>query len=527
MPYELLPIPTWELLDGKKPFKATKDISGDISATNELVKRGVFTDPGLNPTNDMTQPQLVRAGAGKFVSDAALGARQRFAEMRGQTPSDLYSEAQRRQGSDAPLMQTPAGMFGNVAAGTIATLPISGGVPTAAIMGGIVGGLQPTTLSGSATANAVLGAGMGGGGQMAGRTLTGMPSQNLPARQALVDTATGKYGIPLPISARTGSKPLAYLESQLAVTPGGGRMGEMLQGSGETFTKRVMGEAGASGELATQAGLKTANTATGKLYDDIWSVNNVKADNKLLTDLIGARDLASRMLTPPKQAIVQRQIDNILDKVGKNGEIEGNIYQTALRPELRSVRKSETSLDMPMKSVQKALDDAANRSLSSPEDVKKLAQANYQYAVGKAIERHIPKAESRGGVLAPSEALNALGSFPGNAGELGKIAPILREPPQSGTVPRAFSEALLRGGGGAAAGAGMGYYTGGNEGAAAGAVGGAVSPYVAARLLSNPAIQSYAQKGALRMSPPMSEATVQLLRSLGIGSLPLLQGQQQ
>jgi hypothetical protein len=59
-------------------------------------------------------------------------------------------------------------------------------------------------------------------------------------------------------------------------------MADMLQRSNEQYTRAVMREAGAPGELATQGALDTARRGTQQAYQQLWAQNIVKADQQLL-----------------------------------------------------------------------------------------------------------------------------------------------------------------------------------------------------------------------------------------------------
>jgi hypothetical protein len=310
---------------------------------------------------------------------------------------------------------------------------------------------------------------------------------------------------------------MAYVESQLAATPGGGRMADMLHRGNEQYAKAVMTEAGAPGQLATTANLETAKKSAQSAYQQLWGRNIVTADNQFMTDLVAAQDLALRTLTPEKASVVRRQIDNILSKVDASGKIDGTVYQMFLRPEIRGAAAGDSSLKIPLKQVQRALDAVAMRSLNAA-DVDAVTKLNYQYAVQKAIKDRVGPAEARGGTFAPSDMKVAAGDFSGNMGELARIGPLLREPPQSGTVPRAIVEAMTRGSIPAGAGAAYGYHEGGAPGAAGGALAGLLAPAIASRAIANPAMQKYLSGGLLNATPQQTAAIQALLTG---GAIPL------
>jgi hypothetical protein len=223
--------------------------------------------------------------------------------------------------------------------------------------------------------------------------------------------------------------------------------------------------------------------------------------------------LANRTLTPEKARIVQRQIDNILTKIKPGDVIDGDVYQMFLRPEIRGAATGDSSLKMPLKQVQRALDAAAMRSLSGA-DVSAVQKLNYQYAVQKQLGNAVREAEARGGTFSPAAVKGATRQMNmGNITELGKIGPLLREPPQSGSVPRAMSQYLITGVPAAGIGGAYGYSESGAPGALAGVGLGMLSPMLAGRALSSPAVQGYLSQGLLNTTPRQAEVLGALLRA--------------
>lgn len=480
--------------------------------TNKLVANGYAkslggTDYSAEAPSSSTVGRLAE-GFGQGLSTLGRGLKQRLGMMSEE------EVAQTRQ-TDEPLLKTTAGLVGSIAGQTapaIAASFVPGGATLAgaAVTGAGSGALQPTVAGEDVGSNIAKGAAFGAGGHTLGKLIFApIANRNAAPRQALIDLAQQKYNIPLPASVQTGNKPLAYVESQLAATPGGGKMADLLRESNEQYAKAVMAEAGAPGQLASQAALGAAHKGTQGAYAELWSRNLVKADDQLINELAAASDFAKRTLTPAKASVVEKQISNIISKVRPDDTIEGSIYQMFLRPELRTTIKGDSSLQEPLRQVKKALDAAAYRSLQGA-DIDAVKKLNYTYAVQKALQDKVGPAEARGGVFTPSAVQTAVGDMKGNIGELARIGPVLREPPQSGTAPRALVESMLRGAPMAGTGAAYGYYEGGSQGAVKGALAGLLGPVVASRLMANPAAQRYLARGLL--SP--SQGTEDLLRAL-------------
>lgn len=489
--------------------------------TNRLIAAGYAKSLG-GEAPDPTSPGFkgFLEGVGQGMNNLWQGVNQRIGRV-----SD--EEVARTREIDAPLLKTGRGIAGSIvgqaapAIGASVLMPGANTLLGASALGGALGAAQPTAEGEDVAANVVKSAAFGAGGQLLGKALTGpIANRNAQPRQDLVELARGKYGIDLPASTRTGNKPLAYLESQLAVTPGGGRMADLYQRGNEQYAKAVMGEAGAPGQLATTSALAGAKKGTQNAYEELWSRNVVKADTQFIDDLVSAKDVANRSLTPEKARVVEKQIDNILSKVGQNDTIDGSVYQMFLRPEVRSVASGDSSLKEPLKMVQRALDSAAFRSISGA-DADALKRFNYQYAVQKKLAEKVGPAEARGGTFTPAAVQGAAGDMPGNIGELARIGPLLREPPQSGTMPRAVSQYMLSGVPAAGMGAAYGYGEGGTEGAATGAGLGLLAPFIASRAITNPAVQNYLSRGLMQTSPRQQALLGAFLRG-GAPTIPLL-----
>lgn len=128
-------------------------------------------EPTYDPTEGMSTFDKVAAGAGKAVVDTMRGAGQWL----GLASREDVAEARRL---DGPLMQTGAGKVGNFvgnAALLAPTLLIPGAstVPGAAMIGAVMGALQPSVSTGETIGNIALGGVGGAGGQFAANKLGG------------------------------------------------------------------------------------------------------------------------------------------------------------------------------------------------------------------------------------------------------------------------------------------------------------------------------------------------------------------
>ncbi|MCR4302313.1 MAG: hypothetical protein NUV51_11935, partial [Sulfuricaulis sp.] len=135
-------------------------------------KPAMHPTPGMNPTSDMTGLDKFAAGMGKAFVDVGRGAGQLF----GMVDKADIDEARRL---DAPLMDTGAGMAGNIAGNVAAYAPLAlvPGANTIAggtALGALTGAAQPVGEGDSRLANAAIG-GMAGAvvpaGIKAGKTI--------------------------------------------------------------------------------------------------------------------------------------------------------------------------------------------------------------------------------------------------------------------------------------------------------------------------------------------------------------------
>lgn len=121
----------------------------------------------VDPTEGMSGLEKFNAGVGKAFVDVAQGA----AQLVGMGPS--AEEVRDRRELDAPLMNTGAGLAGNVTGNVAmmapaAVLPGAASIPGAAAIGAVTAGLQPTEGAGERIVNMGIGTALGGGTQAAG-----------------------------------------------------------------------------------------------------------------------------------------------------------------------------------------------------------------------------------------------------------------------------------------------------------------------------------------------------------------------
>lgn len=220
-------MPRYEITspDGKR-FEVTAPdgaSQADVLAYAQSQFKSSEPDKPYNPTDDMSGPQKFFAGVGKGMVDLGRGAGQ----MLGIKSQADIDEARKL---DAPLMQTGAGVAGNMT-GTIAAavpammVPGANSVVGAAALGGAMNALQPTAADESRLKNTAVGAALGGAGQYGLGKLAGVmesrlanktaseaarQSQNVPRDSAL--QAARDAGYVTPPSMAEGNLPGRVLE---------------------------------------------------------------------------------------------------------------------------------------------------------------------------------------------------------------------------------------------------------------------------------------------------------------------------
>lgn len=141
--------------------------------------KNITYDKAPDPTSGMNFGEKFNAGMGKAFSDLGRGA----AQMVGMGPS--AEDVRETNKLDAPLMNTGAGMGGNVSGYIAALAPLSripgaNTVGGAAATGALAGALQPTETQGERVGNMALGGALSGGTQ----ALMGPVAQKLGERAA-------------------------------------------------------------------------------------------------------------------------------------------------------------------------------------------------------------------------------------------------------------------------------------------------------------------------------------------------------
>lgn len=256
---------------------------------------------------------------------------------------------------------TTAGKLANAAT------RVSGG----AITGGASAGLLDPA---SATTGGAIGAALPGAVKAAGMAGKALAPEISSDVAALYQKAKS-LGIDVPADRIVNSRPLNAAAASLNYIPLSGRSGteEKMVSQLNRALSRTFGQ---DSDNVTAA-LRKAATNLGDKFEVTLKSNTVKADNQLLDDLVTHVDKASKELGADGAKIIGNQVDEILNKVGANGEIDGqaayNIKKTLDRIGNRNSPEAFYARDL-----KKSLMGALDRSLG-PQEAAAFAKTRKQY----------------------------------------------------------------------------------------------------------------------------------------------------
>lgn len=464
--------------------------------------------PEYNPTEGMSGLDKFLAGAGKGFVDIGRGVGQRVG---------MVSEADvaRSRALDAPLMETGAGLAGNIV-GNVAAFAPTAMVPGAntltgsAALGALSGLAAPTVEGESVLGNAALGAGGGMAAQGIANTISRVVrpvrSQLAPTTDALANAAE-TAGIRLNAAQRTGSKPLATLDSVLDYLPFTGDRQAALKGAQrQAWQKTLLAEAGENADAATPEVMGRMKDRISGEFRRLSQSYQMPVDNDLLNALAAVETKYGRRLPTNQRAIVQSYIDDLTSAQA----LPGDVYQSTrsmLQRQADGLMRSDPVTAGALKEIRDAADEAMGRAVTAtgnPDDAAAWTAARKQWKVMRTIEGAVNDAD---GTISPKRFYNdwkrrnkdslIYGKGAQDVSNVARIGDefIADNVPNSGTAQRQFWQNLLTGGGGAM---GIGMLTGAVPPAALlGAAAGAATPLAAQGLLWSRPGMRYLSTGLL------------------------------
>jgi hypothetical protein len=198
--------------------------------------------------------------------------------------------------------------------------------------------------------------------------------------------------------------------------------------------------------------LNAAKSRIGGQFDAIAGRNTVDVTQSPLLGALIKLDTEQRALGSFADDSVNKLIDKGLDLAAR-GQVDGKTYQV-IRSTLgkraeSSFNGGNAELGQALKQVQRALDDAANSSIS-PADRAAWAQARAQYTAYKLASKRGNVVE--GGNVSPARLSSKIdkqrGDIPQELRDIGLIGETFKPLADSGTASNSVVQALISGGAG-------------------------------------------------------------------------------
>lgn len=367
----------------------------------------------------------------------------------------------------------------------VASGAVSGGVGEATdspVAGMFAGALTPVAVAG------------------ARRMVSPFPNNNPPGRQALIDAAEKKYGIPVTAGQATGSDFLQNMEAKLQQLPfTSGPQRDIANNQRTKFIEAAWRQAGQNASDTSADTLLAARDKIGGTIGAIANRNTLQmtpdVDNQLAT-LAGGLDKQLATIAAPMRNRIEEvfRLSTAHTPPGGTPVIPGAVYRQ-LDTELGKAMKSTDSSDLRNATGElRAILRGAMDASISPADKAAWDTARKQYALYKTIESAAGQAGSGAaeGMMSPVALRGAVVSSVGKDkyaqgfGDLNELARIgqgpLKPRPDSNTSGLSDASNILRGGNVLQHGFSLGGSVGGAAvGGPVGAMIGAALPYALPR----------------------------------------------
>lgn len=366
--------------------------------------------PAYNPTTDMSGTQKFLAGAGKGMTDLVRGAGQMIGVV---SDEDIAASRQR----DAPLMNTGAGMAGNIAGNVAATIPAmlvpgAATVRGAAAIGAGIGALAPVSEDESRLGNAGIGAAGGAAGGVVAKGLSRVlnPQTGASVKQMIAEGVTPTPGQTLGGAFRRteeAAKSIPFVGEGIRKAEARG-----IQDFNRAALNRVLSPIGKKSTAIGNEGVEQARNFVSSSYDDaLKSLKRVDIDTPFSNQL--AR-ISGMTQTLPDD--IQRQFNNIMttqvtDKLTPAGTMSAEQFKTVTSEigKLAQGYKGATNsfdqnqLGDALFAVRKSLMDLAGRM--NPSAKEAIGKADKAYAQLLRVENAASKAQD--GIFMPSQLATA------------------------------------------------------------------------------------------------------------------------
>lgn len=340
-------------------FKAAQPAPKALSAASEVGPLDAFMIGAGRTADKMVQGvrQLYNTATGdkatldKMAADEAEKDRL-FKPLQEQRPLATGL------GAALPALAIPAG--GATAAGFIGRAALSGAAPGAISYGSAEDRLKSAAVGG---AGGALGGALGLGASRllrpAGAGASGVSDDALAAADRL--------GVKLTAGQKTQNPAMVNFENYLAKSPGSsGAMQTRLDGNQRAMNRAAASAMGQSGDDLSEGVFLSAKKGIGSEFERLQQITQPELGNDFLSALakIDADNIA-------KGSFRSKPVDTLVDKgidLAAQGKLTGKAYKE-IRTQLTNdaeaaFRSGDASLGQAIKTVRKALDDAAKSSLS-------------------------------------------------------------------------------------------------------------------------------------------------------------------
>lgn len=381
----------------------TADGSMHTAMSGQQIPAGATVNGQQNATDGMSTTDKTLAGAGKAFVDVGRGAKQLLSNDKPANLSDLVSGttgAQRSQAEidearrlDKDLMNTHAGQAGEMLGNMAMMLATPGGFLGAAATGAAQGALIPTGTGESRAANVGIGALLGSTGQIAGKLLgkvVGGVVQPFRSEMSAAEAAGAKTltdaGVPLNAAQQGGGKVAQTLTNIVGDNPFVGSTLGVEQK--KAFTSAALRTVGVDSETADATIMARIKSKIGDIFDKTAAKYPIPLDDGLMTKLATITSAAGSELGPNEMAIINKQINNIVDHAAAgDGTMTGEAFQNA-RSSLARLQGQKNVTGHWAGEVHDALTEALGR-YASPEDNALINKARTQWKALKQIEPSI------------------------------------------------------------------------------------------------------------------------------------------
>ena len=359
-------------LPSKKPRSAADDVgplqAGVIAAgrTTDKVIQGVRQLYNKATGDDATLAKMATDEADKDALYAPLRERHPIATGLGEA---------------APMLAIPAGGAANTAA-FVGRSALAGALPAAMSYGSAEDRLKAAAVGG---AGGAIGGGIGLGLakllKPAGAAAGGMSDDAL--------SAADRLGLKLSPGQRTQNAGMQGFENYLAKSPGSsGAMQARQIGNQKALNTAASKAMGQSGDALDEGAFSAAKNAIGSEFTRLQGITAPKLDNDFMAALVKV-DSDNMARGSFRSKAVDGVVDKALDLAAQNN-LSGKAYKE-IRTELTTQAEAafnakDATLGQALKTIRKALDDAAKKSLA-PDDQKAWDVARDQWRAYKLLTK--------------------------------------------------------------------------------------------------------------------------------------------